>query len=202
MKNVSFPKITGVALLMASVSVAFAQGTLSISQPLANTGVPVTSWAWQSFTVAQTANITTFGIAWNGASGNLNATATVDLLSGEGTGGTVLGSTTGSVVYLTAGPYAREHFFVANFGSIELTPGQYTAYFHGVSDTLQFVGTAYDSYNGGKLVSSTYGDTGWDASFFTPAPVPEPSFSALGILGLVCIGGVCGMKQRGRKLAA
>lgn len=202
MKNVSLSTITGVALLMASMPAGFAQGTLSVSQPLFNTGVPVTSWAWQSFTVAQAANITTFAFLWNGSSGNLSATATVGLLSGEGTGGTVLDSTTGRVAYSTSGAYQGYYFFVANFGGIELTPGQYTAYIHGTSDTLQLLGTMYDSYSGGKCVSSSYGDSGMDATFFTPSPIPEPNSIALGIMGLACIGGVWGVKQRTRKPTA
>jgi len=142
--------------------------------------------------------LNTFAFEWNGHTSDLTATATVDLLTGEGTGGTLLGSTTGKVVEDTIGEYAGYAFFVADFGSVVLAPGQYTVYFHDATSTIQLLGSTKDvsAYSGGKLVTSSYGDWGNDATFFTPSPaggtgdVPEPGTILLlggSLLGL-CIG--------------
>jgi hypothetical protein len=183
--------VAGVSLtLLASLSIVSAQNVLNISQPDANTGILVDSWAWQSFTVTQESTLTTFAFNWNGCAGDLGATATVDLLTGEGTGGTLLASATGSVNLDNAGTYEGYNFFTADFGCIDLSAGQYTVSIRNATDPLQLVGTTYDSYAGGKLVSDAYGDSGMDASFSTPSPitsspVPEPSSIALAGLGLV-----------------
>jgi hypothetical protein len=113
-----------------------AQNILNISQPDDIDGIPVDSWAWQSFTVTQESTLTTFAIEWNGCAGDLGATATVDLLTGEGTDGTLLASETGSVSLDNAGTYEGYNFFSADFGSIDLSAGQYTIFIHHVTDTL------------------------------------------------------------------
>jgi len=180
------PAVVGAGFaLLTSISIVSAQDILNISQPALNTGLPSEQWGWQSFTVAQESLLTSFAFEWNGASGDLNATATVDLLTGEGTGGTSLASVTGSVSFDNSGPYQGYHFFVADFGSIDLALGQYTVYFYDATSPLEFVGTDYDSYSGGKFVNDIYGDSGYDATFFTPSPVPEPTTLALaGLSGL------------------
>ena len=187
--------------LLTSISVVSAQDVLNISQPDFDTGLPSEQWGWQSFTVAQESILTSFAFDWNGSSGDLNATATVDLLTGEGTDGASLASVTGSVSFDNSGPYQDDNFFVADFGSIDLAPGQYTVYFHDATSELEFVGTDYDSYSDGKFVNDYYGDSRSDATFFTPSPIPEPSSIILVIMGLVCVGGFNFVKHRGRKHA-
>jgi hypothetical protein len=184
--------------MMASVSIVSAQNILNISQPAVNTGIPVDNWAWQSITVPQTSTLTTFGFAWNGGSGDLGATATVDLLAGEGTGGALLASTTGSISMVNNDSYFG-NVFIADFNDIQLSPGQYTVYIHNPTTELNLVGTIYDSYSGGKFVGDYYGDVGMDATFFTPSPVPEPGSVTLGIMGLACVGGYRAWKKPGRK---
>lgn len=177
------PAVVGAGFaLLTSLSIVSAQDVLNISQPAANTGLYSEQWGWQSFTVAQESILTSFAFAWNGV-GNLDATATVDLLTGEGTGGASLASVTGSVSLDNSGPYEGNNFFVADFGSIDLAPGQYTVYFYNATSPLEFVGTDYNSYSGGKFVNDYFGDSGYDATFFTPSPVPEPSTLALAGLG-------------------
>jgi len=177
------PALAGAGFaLLTSNSIVSAQGVLNITQAVFDTGLPSQQWAWQSFTVAQESILTSFAFSWNGV-GNLDATATVDLLTGEGTGGASLASVTGSVSLDNSGPYEGYHFFVADFGSIDLAPGQYTVYFYNATSPLEFVGTDYNSYSGGKFVNDYFGDSGYDATFFTPSPVPEPSTLALAGLG-------------------
>jgi len=178
------PAVVGAGFaLLTSLSIVSAQDVLNISQPAANTGLYSVQSGWQSFTVAQESILTSFAFAWNGGGGNLEVTATVDLLTGEGTGGASLASVTGSVSLDNSGPYEGYHFFVADFGSIDLAPGQYTVYFYNATSPLEFVGTDYNSYSGGKFVNDYFGDSGYDATFFTPSPVPEPSTLALAGLG-------------------
>jgi len=201
MKFVKLSKSAGLAAMMTSVTIVSAQNTLNISQPLFETGLPVESWAWQSITVPEESIMTTFGFEWNGSSGDLSATATVDLLTGEGTSGTLLASTTGIVMPDWSGPYQYDNFFVAVFGNVDLAPGQYTISVHDATAELEFMGTTSSSYGGGKFVCDSFGDFGGDATFFTPSPVPEPSSLALAIIGLASVGGYRTMKERARKRA-
>jgi hypothetical protein len=68
------------------------------------------------------------------------------------------------------------HFFVADFGGVDLTPGQYTVYIHNATASIQVVAETGNPYSGGEYVSDQYGNyNGADATFFTPAPIPEPS---------------------------
>lgn len=192
--------VAGIALLAFASGLRADLPTLNISQPLFDVGNPSESWGWQSFTVTEDSTITTFAFEWNGSAGNLNATATVDLLTGEGTGGTLLKSVTGSVVYDTSGPYEGYNFFTADFGGVDLTPGQYTAYYHDATDLIWTVQEFGDPYSGGKFVNDWYGyDDNWDATFFTPAPIPEPAQVALMLMGLFGVGGYTVMNRRSRK---
>jgi len=197
MKLINLNKILGVSALLGSVTIASGQDILQISQPTNNGGTPI-NWAWQSITVLDPSILTTFAFRWNGASGDLGATATVELLTGQGTSGTVLASTTGSVSYDAS---VSHNFFVADFGNIVLSPGQYTVYVFNSTDELQFEGTSYDSYSGGEFVSDTYGNAGGDAAFSTPLPttVPEPNSLALAGLGLVSVGGFTVLKRQTAK---
>jgi hypothetical protein len=163
---------------------ASAQSILNLSQPDWDTGLVATSWGWQSFTVPETSILTTFAFQCNG---DESPTATVDLLTGEGTGGTLLASTTGSVSTANDGSYQGVNFFVADFNNVQLSAGQYTVYVHDLTSDLYILGTDYDSYSGGKFVSDYFGDSGYDATFFTPSPVPEPSALALAGLGTVSL---------------
>jgi hypothetical protein len=163
---------------------ASAQNILNLSQPNWDTGIVAISWGWQSFTVPETSILTTFAFQCNGGA---SSTATVDLLTGEGTGGTLLVSTTGNVNMANDGPYQGVNFFVADFNNVQLSAGQYTVYVHALTSDLYILGTDYDSYSGGKFVSDYFGDAGYDATFFTPSPVPEPSALALAGLGTVSL---------------
>lgn len=180
-------RIVGVGLCAATT--VFADGTLELLQYKFDEGIPVAGWAWQSITVTNAANLTTFGFEWNGSSGDTTATATVDLLSGEGLGGTVLATTTGHVGLVTDGPMQGYNFFGADFGNLPLEAGQYTLYIHDPSAELALVAASDDPYSGGKFVSDFTGNAGMDATFATPVPlaIPEPSVLALvgfGALGL------------------
>ena len=169
--------------LCASTTV-FAQNILNLSQPNWNTGLAATSWDWQSFTVSETSILTTFAFQCNG---NVTPTGTVDLLTGEGTSGTLLASTIGSVSTANSGPYQDVNFFAAYFNNVELSAGQYTIYVHDLTSELDILGTSYDSYSGGKFVSDYFGDSGYDATFFTPSPVPEPSALVLAGFGAISL---------------
>lgn len=125
------PALMSVGLaLITSISAASGQNELNISQPAFNTGVPITGgtgWEWQSITVPQESYLSTFAFQLNGA---YNATATVDLLTGEGTGGSLVATTTGTSLYDDVGSYQGYYFLVADFNNIDLTAGQYTLYLH------------------------------------------------------------------------
>jgi hypothetical protein len=195
--------VGGGLAVLASISVVSAQNELVISQPDFNIGIPAGPWAWQSFTVTQESTISSFAFEWNGGSGNLNTTATVDLLTGQGTGGSLLASATGSVILDNSAPY-NANFFTAEFGAVDLAPGQYTVYVNNATSDLEFLGTESDSYAGGEFVTENYGDPGWSSTFYTPAPsaVPEPSTMALAVTSLAgwgCARGYNALKRRGRK---
>jgi len=203
--------IGGAFALLASVSVVSAQSVLYIAQPDFNTVLPVTLWAWQSFTVNQESTMTSFAFEWNKTSSDLNATAKMELLSGEGTGGSVLATATGSVSPdLSGGPGYGYDIFAASFGGVDLAPGQYTVYVSNPTGFLQFVGTSYDSYRGGQFVGNALGGSSYDAAFFassfySPAIAPEPSSIALAITGFAswgCMGGFNALKRRSRKLSS
>jgi len=83
--------------------------------------------------------------------------------------------------------YQGISFFIADFNNLQLSAGQYTVYVHDLTSELDILGTDYDSYSGGKFVSDYFGDAGYDATFFTPSPVPEPSALALAGLGTVSL---------------
>ena len=210
--RLSLPLVFTTALL-GLTPLLRADSILNISQPSFDTGLPTFTgeYAWQSFTTPnQPTVLTTFAFSWNGSS-DLSATAPVELLVGEGTGGTVKATVTGSYLYddpilYPNDPYAGSYFFVANFGGVSLSPNQqYTVYFNNPTDGgLWLTGTDYSSYAGGDYSSTEYGYTPtWDATFFTPSPigesvtVPEPSmFGLLGIGGLVLGGYAWRKKQR------
>ena len=200
MKMISFSARLRVAMgagfiWLTSAPIAFSQGVLNISQPVFNAGIPVSTsgWAWQSITVSQASSLTSFAFQLNGA---YNFTATVDLLTGVGTNNALVASTTGSAIRDAAGPYQGYYYLVADFGSIDLSAGQYTVFLHNPSSSFQMVADMSDVYAGGKFVSNTYGDPGWDATFFTPTPTPEPGSVALIIAGLACAIGYNTIKRR------
>ena len=177
-----------------------ADSILNLSQPLFDNGFS-DIWGWQTITVPTVSTLTTFAFEWNGSSGDLGATATVDLLRGDGLGGTLLGSVTGSVVLddqvlYPSDPYAGYRFFVANFGGVSLSPGQYTVSYHDATAPLQLVGLFDTAPTGNHYTGQGFGNLGGELTFFTPSPigssssaVPEPSsFAMLGIGGLLVVG--------------
>ena len=186
---------------LCAAATGFAQSTLTLAQYDFNQGIPVASWAWQSITVPEAANLTTFGFEWNGSTGDMTATARVDVLTGEGLGGTLVASAAGSVVPVTEGPLQGFNFFTADFGNLPLSAGQYTLYVHDPSAQLDLLYTDAEVYSGGKFGSDFTGDTSGAATFVTPVPIPEPSMLAL--LGLGAAGlFIARRRKRTRKHAA
>jgi len=206
-------------LLLLGVAVTSHSTILTISQPTNDTGLPiggsgyaVDSWAWQSFTVNTVSTITSFGLVTNGGQTS-TLTATMDLYFGEGIGGAQLSSKVGSVINVDIGGGNYTDVFAANFG-ISLNPGQYTVYIHDVIDPVGggslniggVLATEPYSYAGGKFVSSYFGDSGYDAQFFTPIPnysggassVPEPGTIVLMGSGFF---GMLGFRRRENLLA-
>ena len=201
MKNHIKHLVMAVGVGLCAATTVFAQSTLTLAQYDFNQGIPVASWAWQSITVPEAANLTTFGFEWNGSTGDMTATARVDVLTGEGLGGTLVASAAGSVVPVTEGPLQGYNFFSADFGNLPLSAGQYTLYVHDLSAELDLLYTDADAYSGGKFASDVTGDAGGDATFVTPVPVPEPS--ALVLVGLGAAGLLTARRRKStRKHAA
>lgn len=140
---------------------------LNTSQPLADgTAFVNTNYVWQSITVNSASDLTVFGFLLSSFGLDTSLTATIELLSGVGTGGTTLSIVTGSVITASGAKYLK-----ADFGNISLSAGQqYTVYVHDFTAAPpDFMRQSGNPYSGGTF-DSGYGNLGWDATFYTPIP--------------------------------
>jgi hypothetical protein len=184
-------KLMGLCALSAAIvtlavaTQATATPVVDQSQLLSNTGIP---WPddvpnGQSFTAGLTGQLTEIDFFSNGP--NSGGTATLKVYSGDGLGGTALGSinyTFGST------PASSPIAFDVSSLNISVTAGSvYTFDVAAFSGTQQILADTSNPYAGGHAYNnpSFYGNTPtWDLAFQTFVNVPEPSTLALATLAL------------------
>jgi len=162
--------------------------------------------AGQSFTAGLSGQLTAFQFA-AGSNGTGASDFTFAIYSGEGTGGTVLGSATQSLACVAISSGCSVTFDTSAMG-INVVAGQkYSLAVSAISGpglTLPFLGTTTDSYAGGhSFFGAGYGDTPtWDldfTDFIDPGrsgAVPEPASWALMLSGFGLVGGALRARRR------
>ena len=162
--------------------------------------------AGQSFTAGLSGQLTAFQFA-AGSQGAGASDFTFAVYSGDGTGGTVLGSATQSLACVGISNGCSVTFDTSAMGIDVVAGQQYTLAVSAISGpglTLDFLGTASDSYAGGhSFFGPGYGnEPGWDldfTDFIDPGhsgAVPEPSSWALMLGGFGLIGGALRARRR------
>jgi hypothetical protein len=175
-------------MLTVATQTATATPVVDQAQLLANTGIP---WPddvpnGQSFTAGLSGQLTEVDFYSNGP--NTGGTATLKLYSGDGLGGSVLGSINDT--FGSTPPDSPISFDVSSL-NISVSAGSiYTFDIAAFTGQQQVLADTSNPYAGGRQYDnpSYYGNNpSWDLTFRTFVNVPEPSsclFLALGVIGL------------------
>jgi PEP-CTERM motif len=166
-----------------------------------NPGTP----AWQTFTVTQPGILTTIAMTLHlgpndsGHPTHLPPSGFEELYAGIGTSSTMLTRVSAASTYVSYSlAQGYVYAYVADFGGISLTNGQYTIsyvdedyglFFPISSNTVSAGGYYY--YNGFKTSNTLTLNTP-----YTPASVPEPSSFALLAIGGLVLGGYAWRKKK------
>ena len=170
--------------------------SFNIGDPLVSANTPL----GQSFTAGISGELTDINVFSNGSIEGGSNTLTLNILNGDGTGGTLLGSETATVSSNYNSSLGLYFLSINTAGlAINVHAGsQYTFDFTHVTGSGDLanrgiLASMSNPYAGGRAYEGVnyYGNTpGWDLAFQTVVAVPEPEtyammFASLGVMGFI-----------------